>query len=471
MNTFIKALLIAILPFSAWANEHDVSKDVSAFIQTMQQQDIFNGSLAIIEGGEVVYNNSVGFTNFDKSIALENTTVFNIGSISKDFTAMSILLLLEENKLTLQDPLSHYFPELPSWANKVEITHLLSHSSGLPAMAYIEGLENRQVLTKLNEVSELEFSPDDKTLYGSFGYQLLAMIVAKVSKQSFGDFVASRIFTPLDMKYSYVLGTHPAKKAQLAIGYEFGRGSVPQDSTTGAGNVYSNVSDLVKWERALFNNILIEDATLQNALEPFKCWGNDCRLKADFGVGVYKDDELWGIHHHGGFGGYQAMLYRFPKQNRAIIFTANNGLELQYNDIRYTLMSILNGENPAYPKKDAHILYYDALINKGFESAKSAYLSMSKETDRYDVNESDMNSIGYFLLGDNKAELAVKTFKFCTEQFSDSPNIWDSYGEALEVTNDAQGARSAYKKALELAKAESNEELVESVRKNLARVK
>jgi tetratricopeptide (TPR) repeat protein len=177
-----------------------------------------------------------------------------------------------------------------------------------------------------------------------------------------------------------------------------------------------------------------------------------------------------GIHHHGGFGGYQSMLYRFPEKNRAIVFTANNGLELQYNDIRFTLMSILDGENPAYPRKDAHILYYDELINQGFEEAKSAFIALRKKPDIYDVNESDMNSIGYFLLGNNRTELAVNTFKFCSEQFPSSPNIWDSYGEALEITKDIKGARYAYEKALKLAALGQNETLIERIKNNLQRV-
>lgn len=470
MDKFIKTILLVILPFFASANERDVSREVDVFINAMHKQGIFNGSLGIIESGEIIYINSVGFTNFDKTIPLENDSVFNIGSISKDFTAMSIFLLLEENKLTLTDPLSLYFPELPDWAGKIEISHLLSHSSGLPNAGYIEGGHNNQIVPNLKKIDTLEFSPGAKTLYGSYGYQLLAMIVEKISKQSFGNFVASRIFTPLDMKYSYVLGNKPGKTTQFAMGYEFGRESVPQDFTTGAGNVFSNVSDLLKWERALFNNTLVKQTTLQHALKPFKCWGNDCRLNADFGIGVYENDKLLGIHHHGGFGGYQSMLYRFPEKNRVIVFTANNGLELQYNDIRFTLMSILDGENPAHPKKDTHILYYDTLVNKGFEEAKSAFIAMRKKPDTYDVNENDMNSIGYFLLGNNRAELAVSTFKFCSEQFPDSPNIWDSYGEVLETTKDIKGARHAYEKALKLATAGQNEKLAESIRKNLQRV-
>lgn len=470
LNKILKVVPLILLPFQSLANEPDMAKNLNAFIQQMQQQNIFNGSVAIIENGELIYSNSVGYTNFDKVSRLSKDSVFNIGSISKDFTAMSVLLLLDENKLTLKDPLSLYFPQLPDWADKVEIAHLLSHSSGLPDAGYKEGLQNDQLIAELQKVAQLTFSPGAETLYGSYGYQLLAMIVEKVSKQSFGDFVKKRIFMPLNMKSSYVLGTQPDNAVQLAMAYEFGSENIPQDYTLGAGNIYSNAVDLLKWDRALFNHSLVKGATLQQALKPFKCWGNDCRLSADFGIGVYENNQLVGIHHHGGFGGYQSMLYRFPNKNRAIAFTANNGLELQYNDIRFSLMAILDGEPPVYPKKDAHIVFYDKLVNKGFEDAKSAYLAISKKPDIYDVNEKDMNSIGYYLLSTNKLELALSTFKFCSEQFPDSANIWDSYGEALEKSKDLKAAILVYKRGLKLATAAKNEELVKSIEKSLLRV-
>ena len=470
MKNIIKAIPLVLLCFLVRANDQDVAEQLDSFVVEMEKQAIFSGSIAIIENGENIFSKSVGYADYSKRKAVENSAVFNIGSISKGFTAMSILLLEEDNKLQLEDTLFSYFPELPVWAKKIKISHLLSHSSGLPANGYQPGLDNTKIIPELRTVTEIEFQPGSDTLYGSYGYQLLAMIVEKITDQSFGTFAHDRIFKPLNMNYSYVLGTEPQATAKVAMGYEFGRESVPQDYTTGAGNVYSNVSDLLKWERALSNNALIKQATLQQALTPFKCWGNDCRLNADFGIGVYNNDALVGIHHHGGFGGYQSMLYRFPEKNRVIVFTANNGLELQYNDIRFTLVSILNGENPAYPKKDAHILYYDALVNKGFREAKSDFIAMLKKPDVYDSNESDMNSIGYFLLGNNNTELAVNTFEFCAEQFPNSPNIWDSYGEALETAKDVQGAVLAYEKALKLARAGENQKLIESIKENLKRV-
>jgi CubicO group peptidase (beta-lactamase class C family) len=470
LNRIIIAIPFALLCFFVKANEQDIVDQLDSFVVEMQKQGIFNGSVAVIENGEHIFSKAAGYADSARIKPVESQAVFNIGSISKDFTAMAILLLAEDNKLKLENCLSTYFTELPGWADKITISHLLSHSSGLPAVVYQPGLDNAKIVTELQKVAKLEFQPGSEALYGSYGYQLLAIIVEKINERSFGSFVRDKIFEPLDMGYSYVLGTEPRKRAQLAMGYEFGRQSVPKDFTTGAGNVYSNVSDLVKWERALSNNALVKQTTLQHALKPFKCWGNDCRLNADFGIGVYENDKLLGIHHHGGFGGYQSMLYRFPEKNRAIVFTANNGLELQYNDIRFTLMSILDGENPAYPRKDAHILYYDELINQGFEEAKSAFIALRKKPDIYDVNESDMNSIGYFLLGNNRTELAVNTFKFCSEQFPSSPNIWDSYGEALEITKDIKGARYAYEKALKLAALGQNETLIERIKNNLQRV-
>lgn len=458
------------LCFAVSSNESNVAEPLNLFTGEMHKQGIFSGAVAVIDKGEHVFSSVVGYADADKSKSIEKDAVFNIGSISKEFTATSVLILADHNKIKLENHLSSYFPELPKWAEKVTIKHLLSHSAGLPAKAYQPGLTNAKIIAELQKMTALEFEPGSDVLYGSYGYQLLAIIVEKVSDQSFGHFVRDKIFLPLDMQHSYVFGTSPVKTTQIAMGYEFGRESVPQDFTTGAGNVFSNVSDLLKWERALFNNVLLKPVTLQQALEPFKCWGDDCRLNADFGIGVYLNGELFGIHHHGGFGGYQSMLYRFPQKNRAIVFTANNGLELQYNDVRFTLMSILDGKSPVFPKKDAHILYYDALINKSFADAKVLFIALRQQPDRYDVNEHDMNSIGYFLLGNNNAELAINTFKFSAEQFPDSANIWDSYGEALETTKNNNGARYAYEKALTLAMAAKNEKLVTSIRKSLMRL-
>jgi imidazolonepropionase-like amidohydrolase len=295
---------------------------------------------------------------------------------------MGIMILKKEGKLDYEDSLSKYFPQFPSYAEQISIKQLMNHTSGIKDQyklgIYKKGLTNQEVFNVLI-TKELDFKPGTKYRYSNGAYVLLAMIIEKVSGQPLQDFMKQQIFIPLGMKKTYVV--HPKTKhlKDRAIGFSTKKvadnamGNDYELYTTGAGGIYSTVTDLLKWDQALYTDQLVPQSYLKEAFQvtPLK---NGAISDYGYGWGIIEKDKIVG--HTGSLNGFRNVIERDIVNNRSIIALTNNTADYR-NDLRDGLRKILKEYAPIILKngniidvengkviKNQHLYIEDGKIKK-----------------------------------------------------------------------------------------------------------
>lgn len=246
----------------------------------MDAQKIPGLSLAVIKDGKVIRAKGYGWANIEWKLPVKPDTVFQIGSVTKQFTAAAILMLAEEGKVGLDDPLSRHVPEAPAAWHNVTVRQMLTHTSGIPSETEPEGLkiQTRQVFKPIEAIKHvknptLEFAPGSRWNYSNMGYYLLGLIIEKASGKPYGDFLQERIFQPLGMTHTR-LNDLEAIVPHRASGYLYddkGYGNwdpVHPALPYAAGALLSTVTDLAEWDLALSEGKLLSTASYQKMWSP-----------------------------------------------------------------------------------------------------------------------------------------------------------------------------------------------------------
>src|SRR5438477_1641795 len=294
-------------------------------------------ALAVARGGEIIYEKGYGLANIEEGVEITPRSVFDIGSTSKQFTAASILLLEKQGKLSVQDDIRKYLPEIPDYGHKITILHLLNHTSGLRdylALFELAGMNIDSVTTDddalaiLARQRALNFEPGSDWLYSNSGFFLLSVIVKRASGKTLREFAAENIFEPLQMKQTIFRDEHNLLVPNRALAYDpkdAGAGytlNVSYFEQTGDGAVHTSVEDLLKWDENFYSGKLGGPAFLAEIQEPGKL--NDGKT-LDYAKGLFvgKYRGLRFVDHGGSWGGYRAQLLRFPDQHFSVACLCN----------------------------------------------------------------------------------------------------------------------------------------------------
>ncbi len=297
-------------------------------VQSYVRNKTFMGTVLVARGNDVILNKGYGAANLEWDIPNTPATKFRLGSITKQFTAASILLLEERGKLKLDDPISKYIPDAPAAWEKITIFHLLTHTSGIPNFTSLPEykslkLENTPVAKTIATVRDkpLDFAPGERMSYSNSGYLVLGYTIERITGSSYEKFVTDNIFTPLGMKDSGY-DSNTAIILHRAAGYapspagpvnaEFVHMSIPH----AAGALYSTTEDLLRWEQGLFGGKLITAASLARMTTPFK---NDYA----FGVMVQTTNGRKVVQHGGGIEGFNTFLAYYPDTRTTVAVLAN----------------------------------------------------------------------------------------------------------------------------------------------------
>ncbi|MCJ7581828.1 MAG: beta-lactamase family protein, partial [Candidatus Aminicenantes bacterium] len=347
-------------------------KEVDKIFAGWDKPDSPGCALGIIQDGLFIYKRGYGMANLEYGIPLSSQSVFRIGSTSKQFTAMCIVLLEEEGKLSVDDTLKKYFPEMPDYAETITIRHLLHHTSGVRDYLTLMSLQGArgddfytdpEVVDLITRQKELNFAPGDEFLYSNSGYFLLAEIVKRVTGDSMRVYAEEKIFKPLGMIHTHFHEDHTQIVKNRASGY--GReedGSYWINMTTlgmiGDGGVFTSVDDLFLWDQNFYDNKLgKEDQSLIERMQIPGILNNGENRGYAFGLGISEYKGLNLVSHGGAFVGFRADMIRFPEQKFSVIVLANLGainpsrLAKQVADIY--LEDFFKPENPTQdvPKK------------------------------------------------------------------------------------------------------------------------
>ena len=321
---FLRRLALAFLLLPALAFAQDVAR-MDALVSARVADKSFMGAVLVARGDQVVLSKGYGFANLEWSIANTPSTKFRLGSITKQFTAAAILLLAEQGKLSLDDPLKKHWPNTPPAWDAVTLFHLLTHSSGIPNVTNEASFMQWKMLPSTPEQTiahirdkPLEFTPGDRMSYSNSGYVLLGMIVERVSGKGYADFLRDSIFKPLGMNdtgYDVSAAILP----QRAAGYVPGFSNAPYTDMTvphGAGGLYSTTEDLLRWTQGLFGGRLLSAASLEKMTTAYK--GDYA-----FGVGVTNVGGRKLISHGGGIEGFNTQLNYYPDSKITVAVLAN----------------------------------------------------------------------------------------------------------------------------------------------------
>jgi len=274
-------LQLAGIGFTACA-QSDADK-VNELVTAYARQYKFNGTVLVVSKGKVVFSKGYGFKNVKDSTYNDINTIYQLGSVTKQFTAAIILQLQEQKKLSVQDKLSKYYPDYPQ-GDKITIENLLTHTSGI--FNYTNSREfmsngatrssTEEKMVALFKDKPLDFEPGSKWSYSNSGYSLLGYIIEKVTGKPYEQVVRERIFNPLHMSHSGFDFTH-LKSKDKANGYTayteaFKQPAAIVDSSVSfaAGAIYSTVNDLWKWHKGLLANKIIKAASQDKGYTPYK---------------------------------------------------------------------------------------------------------------------------------------------------------------------------------------------------------
>ncbi|WP_318311183.1 serine hydrolase domain-containing protein [Flagellimonas crocea] len=295
-------------------------------------------ALGIVKDGKLVYAKGYGSADLEHDLPISPSSVFYIGSVSKQFVTFCVLLLEEQGKLNLDDQIQKYLPDFPEYDAPLTVRHFIHHTSGvrdyltlmyLKGRDYLDNSDVDEVYELIKSQKELNFTPGDKYLYSNSCYFMLAMIIEKASGQTIKEFAAENIFKPLKMENTQFYDNNLDLVKNRVFSYRKNtEGSfdnlIMRFDLVGSGGVYSSVEDLYLWDQNFYHNILgkggqgiIDKMHEEGILNNGESAGYAFALHND----TYRG--LRTVHHAGALAGYRAQLLRFPKEKTSVIILAN----------------------------------------------------------------------------------------------------------------------------------------------------
>jgi len=426
----------------------------------------FNGSVLVSDQGKVIYKKGFGMANMEWDIPNQPNTKHRLGSITKQFTAMLILQLVAEGKLNLQAPITTYLPDYPKASGDIITTHhLLTHTSGIPnytAFPKFMEAESRNPYTPEEFVKtfadkDLDFTPGEKFSYSNSGYFLLGALIEKLSGKSYEQMLQDKIYTPLNMKDTGY-DNHGDILKNRASGYEKQGGVYVNSSYLdmsipfAAGSMYSTVEDLYKWDQALYTTSILPKEYMTKYFKPYISAFGNADYAYGWGVGYAKigksTDSIYAIGHGGGINGFNTNISRTTSNNSLVVLLNNTG-GAPLNEMTKAIRGIMHGKEYDMPRKSVADAVLAVIENKGIDAGISHY-NRIKDSEIYNLRESEMNAIGYQLMGVHKVEEANKVFQLIIEEFPTSSNAYDSFGESLMKLGKNDLAIKNYRKSVVL---------------------
>ncbi len=335
-------------PFTVEKHPAETTKKIDhkldSLLSRINKRHDFHGSILVAKNNKILYNNHVGYADFRKKTKLDSSSIFQLASVSKQFTAAAIMILYERNQLQLTDTINKYFPNFPY--KNITIKHLLNHTSGLPKYFWVaehqwdkkeapSNMEMMDLLEKSNVYSF--FKPGRNFDYSNTGYFVLASIVEKISGSNFSNFLNENIFTPLAMDNSFVYSCkNDTLKANQLYGYRLYRGwrhlkigATVNDGVVGDKNVYTTSEDLCKWIVGLNSGKIISK---ENVARMYAAGETKYGRKVPYGFGFRLDDKKEPIiYHHGKWNGFSTSLTQYPEEELVVIILEHTS----YNAINY----------------------------------------------------------------------------------------------------------------------------------------
>lgn len=337
-NYLTAVFLLVALSLQAAAQAPAESNGLSSAIN-QELEKVFKpnepgAAVIAVKDGQVVFRKGYGMANLELGVAIEPDMIFRIGSVTKQFTAVSILMLMEQGKLNLTDEITKFLPDYPTQGHKITIEHLLTHTSGIKSYTnlpeWLPLWRKDMTMTELIDLFKnkpMEFAPGDNWNYNNSAFVLLGAIIEKITGQSYGDFVEKNIFAPLGMKQSFYDNTQRVIPRRAAGYSKNGSGYanaqyLSMSQPHAAGSLMSTVDDLAKWDAALYTEKLVKQESLKKAWTPFVMnGGKPTNYGYGWGISTLQGEKI--ISHGGGINGFTCEAIRLPESKVYVAILTN----------------------------------------------------------------------------------------------------------------------------------------------------
>jgi CubicO group peptidase (beta-lactamase class C family) len=458
----LRSILLGLVSivFTSIAPAQEKAKQIDELMQRYVENGQFNGTVLVTDNGKPVFTKGYGLANMEWKIPNEPDHKFRLASLTKQFTAMLIMQLVEQDKLRLDGKITDYLADYPKAAgDKITVHHLLTHTSGIPNYTSLPDFNmfkrdrNKpdDLIKKFSDLP-LEFEPGSAFAYSNSGYILLGAIIEEVTGIAYEKVAQENIFTPLQMHntgYDVAYKVLPRRASgyhRWNLIYE-NAPYTDMSNPYAAGALYSTVEDLALWDKALYTDELLSATSKAVMFTPYKNgyaygWG-----VAKMQVGQLKDS-IEMMQHQGAIEGFSSLLMRIPK-NKQLVVLLDNTQSGNLGAMQNNIIKILYNQPFDLPKVSVAYILGNAIQNISFAEALNQYEKIKKHP-RYDLNEQEINQMGYNLIGAGKIKEAIALMNINVTHFPGSANAWDSRGEAYMLNGENSKAISDYKKSLEL---------------------
>ena len=422
----IITLLLSISTFAQTVNdlnnrdklkkESIYASQIDSVMAKSYERGLFNGNVLVAKNNKIIYQKSFGFTDETKQTKLNNKSIFNIGSIAKEFNAVAIMILVERGLLNLDDTVSKFNLGLPKWAEKVTIRHLINYASGIPKIeSGLSSVTDENAWKILRSNDTLLFEPGTSYKYDNGNVFLQRRIIEKISGMPFQEFVIKNIVKPLKMTNS-VFDPKLGYKNRTSC-YDMDNVRCPEMNFI-SGWLWVDINDLYKWIEAMNSNRLISKESFQTLL-------NNPYAKDEGGsLGRYFEKEE--LQRHNGVSyKFESIFLNDFKNNITIILVSNNLNRVW--DLGYIIHNLMLGKEYEIPKKSV----YQAIRKESFTDINKAietyYLLKENSKNEYSFESpSELNKLGYELLRGAKNNESIEIFKLATKEFPKDANLFDS---------------------------------------------
>lgn len=435
-----------------------------------------SASFVVIKDGEIKDCESFGYADLENKISANRETNYRLGSVTKQFTAMGVLVLIDQGKLSYHTKLKDIIPEFPDYGESITIIDLLAHRSGLQKYTKLyarnseKQLVDKDVLDLLIRQDSLLFSANSKYKYSNSGYAVLALIIERISGRTFKDFMDKEIFEKVGMKNSTVY----LKDLQIvnrALGYEFNdsiynnKDQNVWSAIQGDGGIYSSISDYQKWDASLYDELLIKAELREDAFSNWDENGKNEKAGYGFGWHIKIRDETKHLIHGGSTTGFRNSVIRIPSEKITVaIYTNSTENGPRALERKALFLASLYSENKV-PMPIEIMIDKEISIN-GSKDIEKYYRKLTSTQKYYEISELELTSLGLRHLQKNRDDHALNVFRLIEAQF---PNYFGGYyglGRYYQSKGEKQKAILNYKKVVNLAPIE-NQNWIDAAKKRI----
>jgi CubicO group peptidase (beta-lactamase class C family) len=466
---FIPGLLLLIAVASGFVAPRYIvaqtkTQKINRLLSLYSSAGQFNGAALVTANGTVLFRGAFGNANLEWNVPNTPDTKFRIGSITKSFTAILALQLVEQGKLKLDGKITNYLPDFSRKnGDRITINQLLTHTSGLPDYNNVPEffrlvqsglLSDADILKRISEY-DLLFEPGTKFNYSNDGYRVLGAIIERVTGKSYPQVLREKILDPVGMKNSgyssrnFVVSKRASGYQKSLTGIE----NAPYYEASPASGMYSTVDDLYLWGQALEGNSLLS-ATSKSLMWSVSPYGNA------YGWLIPKLPSGPGnkIMAEGAVFGFFARFVVIPRDKYRIILLTNvRGGTNYLPEIEEGITNALYGKPYRSPKQSIAEFLLSIIKRRGVEDALREYHALKNaRSEAYNFGVNELNSLGYLLIRTRKISDAIAIFKLNTGAYPQSSNAFDSLGEAYMIGGDKERAILNYQRAVELNPQNSN---------------